>query len=72
MNKKTGLYGNKTVKVNKLICIIKNGGPNTRMVTQNVTRTNGDVKFMDGALGQGMNIESSRKLKTFESESTGS
>ena len=54
------------MKVNKLICIIKNGGPNTRMVTQNVTRTNGDVKFMDGALGQGMNIESSRKLKTLK------
>ena len=70
MNKKTGLYGNRTVKVNKRICIMKNGGPDTRMVTQNETRASGE--FLDGALGQSMGIESSRKLKMFESESTGS
>ena len=70
MNKKTGLYGNKTVKVNRLICNFKNGGPKSRMVTQDVARADGDVEILAGALGR--DEESSRTLKLFESESTGS
>ena len=70
MNKRTGLYGNKTVKVDRLICTYKNGGPKSRMVTKNEARASGESEFLSGALGN--NLESSRTLNLCESESTGS
>ena len=64
LNKKTGLYGNKSVKVTKLICISKNGGSDSPRIST-PTRSRAAVNNLVGrAVNLFNDLESEKILKS--------
>ena len=61
-NKKTGLHGNKNIKVTKLICIARNGGQESPRVATPTRNRAFKNNLVGRAISQFEKIEDSRKL----------